>query len=92
MYTIGFVCYDDGCHLKRYACNPTRGTCTPTAERLSSLNIVVDKMHFKGHTDKWCMENCNPYAHEELNQVESMWTSVCQNVEIHISASWGEGG
>ena len=49
-------------------------------------------MHFKGHTDKWCMENCNPYAHEELNQVESMWTSVCQNVEIHISVSWGERG
>ena len=63
------LCYDDGCHLKKYSCNPDRANQTPTAKRISDLHIVVDKFHFKGHTDKWCLENCNPYAFEQLRLV-----------------------
>lgn len=66
IYNAGFICYDDACHLKKYTCNPARRTCTPTAERLSSLNLVVDKL---GHVDPRCHQNCNPYKFEELNQV-----------------------
>lgn len=25
----------------------------------TSLEIVVDRMHIRGHTDAWCWENCN---------------------------------
>ena len=42
---------------------------TQTSERIASYKIVVDKMHFNGHVDKWCQENCNPYQLEELNEV-----------------------
>ena len=35
----------------------------------SNLNIVIDKMHFKGHIDSWCKEYCNPNAFEILNGV-----------------------
>ena len=63
------VCYDDGCHLKKYATNTSRINLTPTAAHIASLNIVVDKMHFKGHTDSWCHENCNPYQLKELDEV-----------------------
>ena len=38
---------------------------TPAAE----LSILVDKMHMKGHTDKWCMENCDSRKVEEFNNV-----------------------
>ena len=29
--TVGFVCYDDGCHLKKYAANSERKELTPSA-------------------------------------------------------------
>lgn len=68
--TTGFVCYDDGCHLKRYASHSDRRKLTPITMRLSSaISIVVDKMHFRGHTDKWCQEHCNPYLFDELKEV-----------------------
>ena len=67
----GTLCYDDRCHLKKYALNPTRKEITPTAARLAALNIVVDKMHFKGHTDSWCHDHCNPYNLRELDKVSS---------------------
>ena len=44
---------------------------TATAARLASLNIVVDKMHFKGHTDSWCHDHCNPYNLRELDKVST---------------------
>ena len=58
-----------GCHLKKYATNTSRINLTPTTARIASLSIVVDKMHFKGHTDSWCHENCNPYQLKELDKV-----------------------
>ena len=64
-----FICYDDGCHLKKYATNSDRKSITPTAAQLVTMNIVVDKLHFQGHVDKWCQENCNPYKFEELKTV-----------------------
>ena len=67
--TTGFVCYDDGCHLKKYASHSDRRQLTPTAKRLAELNIVVDKLHFQGHTDRWCFEHCNPYKFDELKEV-----------------------
>ena len=24
------------------------------------MNYVVDRMHFKGHIDPWCRNNCDP--------------------------------
>ena len=64
----GTICYD-GCHLRRYASNTARCDLTATARRLASLNIVVDRMHFKGHTDPWCHEHCDPNKLKELEKV-----------------------
>ena len=33
------------------------------------MHIVVDKMHFKGHVDRWCQQHCNPRDFEELEEV-----------------------
>ena len=47
MYTTaGFVCYDDGCHLKKYASHRDRKMMTATAKQLAEINIVMDKLHF----------------------------------------------
>lgn len=63
----GVICYDDGCHLKRYAAK--RADLTEISARINCCQIVVDKMHFMGHTDKWCFEHCNPNQLQELENV-----------------------
>jgi hypothetical protein len=67
--STGFLCYDDGCHLKKFACNAKRRDSTATSKSISSMNIVVDKLHFRGHVDKWCHEHCNPNDFEDLKSV-----------------------
>ena len=37
-----------GCHLRKFATNPVRSTLTDTARRIRDMEIVVDKMHFRG--------------------------------------------
>ena len=71
MYFEGHIVYDDGCHLKKFAQNPRRRDLTAVAKRLSTVSIVVDKMHMKGHVDRWCKENCDASKVDELNQVGS---------------------
>ena len=44
---IRFVCYDDACHLTKFAKNPSRADLTPQAKQLASVQMVVDKMHMK---------------------------------------------
>ena len=61
------ICYDDGCHLKKFA--DKRANLTNTAGKIASCAIAIDKMHFKGHVDEWCKQNCNPYKLEQLNKV-----------------------
>ena len=72
IYSAGYICYDDGCHLRRFAQNPSRRDLTPTTNNIASIEIVVDKMHITGHTDKWCLENCDARKHPELNDVSYM--------------------
>ena len=64
-----YICYDDGCHLRKFAQNAKRKNLTPTAEKLASLSIYVDKMHIKGHTDAWCLQNCDARNVEDLKDV-----------------------
>lgn len=66
---IATLCYDDGCHLRKYSRNPLRAKLTDVATIMSRWNIVIDKMHFSGHSDPWCRENCNPNNVKELDKV-----------------------
>ncbi|CAB4006023.1 Hypothetical predicted protein [Paramuricea clavata] len=60
MDELGTICYDDACHLKRFAMNPKRCSLTPTATLISTRDIVCDRFHFRNHIDKWCKKHCNP--------------------------------
>lgn len=75
-----FLVYDDACHLKKFAINPTRSALTETATRIAKMNIAVDRMHFKGHVDKWCHRHCNPNDYEELRNVSKQ--------SFHIHPAW----
>lgn len=67
-----FLCYDDGCHLRKFANNDCRRSLNATTQRLAGMEIVIDRMHFKGHTDSWCRETCNPSNFEELKKVRNI--------------------
>ena len=64
-----YICYDDGCHLAKYAANPCRQDLTQTTTILSKVSIVVDKMHMAGHVDLWCLKTCDPHLFKDLEKV-----------------------
>ncbi len=64
-----FVCYDDACHLRRFARNSVRADLTVQTKQLARVEMVVDKMHFKGQIDPWCKEHCDPARFEALRKV-----------------------
>ena len=68
-YSSEYICYDDGCHLRKFCRNPIRRDLTPTTKKLASLPIMVDKMHIAGHVDAWCLENCDSRKVKELENV-----------------------
>ena len=59
------------CHLRKFSQNSTRSQ-SKTAE---TFEIVVDKMHFKGHVDAWCRQHCDPYKHSHLDKVFALMQS-----------------
>ena len=63
------IIYDDACHLKKYAMNPMRMGITSISKKLGGMDMVVDKLHFRNHVDKWCKDNCNPYDRDDLEGV-----------------------
>ena len=69
MFSLERIVYDDACHLKKYCLNPKRKFLTPVANKLSAMDMVVDKMHFRNHVDRWCKANCNPYDRSDLDGV-----------------------
>ena len=58
------LCYDD--LFKKYALHKY---VTTTTNWMSEMKIVVDKLHFRGHVDKWCHGNCNPHDFDALRTV-----------------------
>lgn len=83
---VEFVVYDDACHLKKYCINPVRSGLSVTAALIAQKNIVVDKMHFKGHIDGWCHRHCNPNDFSELNNVRNLKNTctVYNPVYMHV--------
>jgi len=64
-----YICYNDACHLWRYARNPVWRDLTECTKMISQLEIVIDKLHMVGHTDKWCKEVCDPHKFRDLDMV-----------------------
>ena len=80
-----YVCYDDACHLRRYANNPARSGLTPYTRMLSSkIELVVDKMHMVGHTDLWCRKYCDPKLFKELENVRKQYHLYVLMTIMHV--------
>ena len=78
------LAYDDACHLKRFICNPVRADKSEISKLLATLRIVVDKMHFVNHVDKWCRRNVNPYLDETFKDIN---TEACEQT-FHFIAKY----
>ena len=76
------LAYDDACHLQKFVCNPVRCDKTSVAKFIAALIIVVDKMHFCNHVDKWCRRNVNPYTNDAFKDVN---TEACEQTFHFIS-------
>lgn len=88
-FNLEFICYDDGCHLRKYANNPKRKDLTVTTRLMSELEIVIDKMHMKGHTDMWCKDTCDPLKFSELNSVSDDIVAQVHTYYLLCSCSTG---
>ena len=69
LFLTEFICYDDGCHLRKYARHDSRKDVTAVTKQLAEMEIIIDKLHMQGHTDGWCHQNCDPHLFPELNNV-----------------------
>ena len=38
-------------------------------------------MHFRGHVDSWCKQNCNPNDHNELKPIN---TVICEQINYWL--------
>lgn len=78
------LAYDDACHLKRFVSNPIRADKTEVSRLLASIRMVVDKMHFANHVDKWCRRNVNPYTDDIFKDIN---TEACEQT-FHFIAKY----
>ena len=69
------ICYDDACHLTKFAKNKEKAELMEQTRQLASVKMSVDKMHMKGHTDSWCKENCDPHKFPQLEKVKNFPTN-----------------
>lgn len=54
----------------KFSRNSIRANLTSQSEKLAATQMVVDKMHMKGHTDTWCKENCDADKFKSLQKVQ----------------------
>jgi len=64
------------CHLRKYSRQVKRVNMSDTAKCIADINVVVDKLHMRGHTDPWCKENCDPHSHGDFDEVSFTYCNI----------------
>ena len=67
--------YDDACHLKKFADNPTRANLNSYTRYFADLSKHIDNFHFKNHVDPWCHIHCNP---KDVRMLDGINTESCE--------------
>jgi hypothetical protein len=81
-----FCVYDDACRLRRFL-EKRINSRKYRPNRLENIRpgkikYVVDRLHIKGHTEAWCLENCDPKLYPELKGVN---TEACEQTNFFAS-------
>lgn len=74
------VVHDDACHLRRYS--DARRSASSIAADLAypTVTYVVDHMHFKGHVDPWCRQQCDPKSAANAPLMEHVNSAACEQL------------
>ena len=56
-----------------------------TTGRFRNLKIFIDSLHFMGHTDDWCRQNCNPDTLPLLQNISFIGLYTCTSVILVIT-------
>eukprot|EP00111_Clytia_hemisphaerica_P005748 TCONS_00016667-protein len=75
--SINCIVYDDACHLLKYSKNPVRKDDTNTSKRIATLEMKIDRFHYRNHVDPWCRRVCNPKTSDHLAGVN---TETCEQL------------
>lgn len=70
------IVYDDACHLLKYSKNPVRKDDTNTSKRIATLEMKIDRFHYRNHVDPWCRRVCNPKTSDHLAGVSNYLYSI----------------
>lgn len=49
------------------------------------MDMVIDKMYFRNHVDKWCKANCNPYDRSDLDGVSNVCFDCVGQSSLHMA-------
>ena len=90
VFITEFICYDDACHLKKYAQNSVRRNITGIAQKMAEMEMIIDRFHFKSHVDRWSKEHCNPYSSNGLkvSEITLVISIVSMNEATQTSLKW----
>jgi hypothetical protein len=54
----------------------------PRFEKIKHVTYVVDRLHIKGHKQKWCQKLCHPDNFKELNGTN---TVICEQINYWLN-------
>ena len=66
VFTTEFICYDDACHLKKYAQGSGCRNVTLTTQKMAKMEMIIDRFYFKNPVDLCCKDHCNTYNTDGL--------------------------
>ena len=80
---LAIVCHDDACHLKLFALQHRRSTAI--AERMATMDFIVDRFHAPGHCGEYCAQHCLPTIEENKGLLGTFPTDIAEIVNSEMT-------
>ena len=78
--------HDDACHMHKFTAARHQESAFAASLAPPALRHVCDGFHLAGHTDPWCLVNCNLDAPDVAEAMLGIRTSVCEFTFTWLSA------
>ena len=79
--TPKYLVYDNACQLMRHMHKKANTNPSTRFDNIKNVKYVVDRLHIKGHTQKWCLKICHPDLFDDLNGTS---TVVCEQINFWL--------
>ena len=71
-HRIRKLIYDDACHLYKYSHKHQRMAYSDGCRFMGQLDMKVDRLHLRNHTETWCKRHMNPNKDPDLLNVNTV--------------------